>query len=97
MNYMNPEYIRLASREIQWGRRIYVLHYDLIIDKLRYYNSIIEEYGVSVSSVCAGETNKHEVRRITCNEDWIMYAISLVICGAIFPDELDETLENILN
>ena len=94
---MKPRYIRLASRKVQSNRQIYELRYDLIIDKLQYFSSTIEEYGVSVTSVGGGKTTKHEVRCITCNPDWIMYAISLVICGAVFPEELDETLENILN
>lgn len=94
---MTSRKIECASQDVKTEvGKAYSLVYEIIVDEFEVFGDVIETYGVAIHMVGAEETRSREIHAITVNADEIERIIKLLSRGTVFPDDLEETLENIL-
>ena len=94
----------MANRRITYASRKIVtdegescsLDYDLLVDELESNDQILENYGISIRFTGVCRKVYREVRGITFRSSEIGRILGLISSGCVFPEELEEVLENIL-
>lgn len=95
---MTSRKIECASQDVRTEvGEAYSLVYEIIVDEFELFGSVIETYGVAIHMVGAGRARSREIHAITVKADEIERIVRLLSRGTVFPDDLEETLENILN
>lgn len=81
--------------EVEPGEK-YKLSYAIIVDEIDIFGGVLESYGLRVRMTGAGVEKEKVIHGITFSADEIERIIGLLSRGLVFPDDLAETLDNIL-
>lgn len=94
---MTERKIEYASQHVvtDAGRNC-LIRYAITVDEIEIIESLIECYGVEVHLVSADKEECKTIRCITTKVESIERILRLLSDGLVFPEDLEETLENIL-
>lgn len=94
---MGDRKMECASQSIKTeGGDVYRLTYEILIDEMEIFDSVIENYGIAIRMLGDKMEKYKELHAITANADEINRIAGLLSRGTVFPDDLEEVLENIL-
>ena len=93
---MSDRKIKYAERQVDTDFATYCLMYELLVDEITFYNTMLELYGVGVRSESDETVQDCEVHAVTSSGRKVYNILEQLTDGSVFPGELEEILENIL-